>query len=71
MSDIDMHLLIERGMRGGIPYIAKRHSKASNKHMKCYEQYKENKYITYFGANNLYGWVMSQYLPYGGFNWLN
>ena len=32
ISDIDMHLFIEKGMRGGISYIAKRHSKANNKY---------------------------------------
>ena len=30
ISDIDMHLFTEKGMRGGISYIAKRHSKANN-----------------------------------------
>ena len=62
-SDIDIHLIIEKGMRGGISYIAKKHSKANNKYMKCYEQYKESKSIMYLDANNLYGWAMSQYLP--------
>ena len=70
ISDIDMHLFIEKGMRGGISYIAKRHSKANNKYMKCYDSSKENIYITYHDANNLYCWVMSQYL-YSGFKWLN
>ena len=32
---------------------------------------KERKYITYLDANNLYGWTVSQYLPYSGFKWLN
>ena len=32
---------------------------------------KESKYITYLDINNLYGWEMSQYLPYSGFKWLN
>ena len=27
ISDIDMHFFIEKGIRGGISYIAKRHSK--------------------------------------------
>ena len=71
ISDIDMHLFIEKGMRRGISYIAKRHSKANNKYMKCYDSSKESKYITYLDANNLYGWAMSQYLPYSEFKWLN
>ena len=54
ISDINMHLLIEKGMRGGISYIAKRHSKANNKYMECYDSSGENKYITYLDANNLY-----------------
>ena len=69
ISDIDMHLFIEKGMRGGISYIAKRHSKAANKNMECYESSKKSKYIIYLDANNLYGWAMSQYLPYTGFKW--
>ena len=60
---------MEKGMRGGISYGAKRHSKANNKYMKCYDSSKESKYITYLDANNLYGWAMIQYLPYGGFGW--
>ena len=71
ISDIDMHLFIEKGMRGGISYIAKRHSKANNKYMECYDSSKESKYITYLDANNLYGLTMYQYLPYSGFKWLN
>ena len=71
ISDTDMHLFIEKGMRGGISYIAKRHSKANNKYMECYDSDKESKYITYLNANNLYSWEMSQYLPYNGFKWLN
>ena len=67
-----MHLFIEKGgMRGGISYIGKRHSKANNKYMKCYDDKKPSKYIMYLDANNLYGWTMSQYLPYGRFKWLN
>ena len=64
ISDIYMHLFIEKGMGGGISYIAKRHSKTNNKYMECYDSSKESKYITYLDENNLYGWAMSQYLPY-------
>ena len=59
ISHIDMHLFIEKGMRGGISYIAKRHSKASNKYMNDYDNNKENVHITYPDASNLYGWSMS------------
>ena len=71
ISDTDMHLVIEKGLRSVISYIAKRQSKANNKYMECYESSKESKYITYLDVNNLYGWAMSQYLPYSGFKWLN
>ena len=54
-------------MRGGIPSIAKSYRKANNKYMKCYDSSKESIYITYLDTNNLYGWTMSQYLPYGRF----
>ena len=71
ISDIDMHLFVEKGTRGGISYISKRFSKANNKYMKCYDISKEGKFIMYLHENNSYGWAMSQYLPYGGFIWLN
>ena len=65
-----MYLLIEKGLRGGISYIAKRYAKANNKYMKDYDPKKLSKFITYLDMNNLYGWAMSEYLPYGGFKWL-
>ena len=71
ISDIDMYLFIEEGMRGGISYITRRFIKASNKYMKCYDSSKESKFIVYLDANNLYRWAMSQYLPHSGFKWLS
>ena len=63
ISDIDMHLFIEKRMRGGISNIAKRCSKASNKYMQSYDVNVPSKFITYLDANNLCDWEMSQYLP--------
>ena len=68
--DIDIYLFIEKGLRGGISYIAKRYSKANNKYMKDYDPTKPSKNISYLDLNNLYGWTMSGYLPYGRFKWL-
>ena len=38
--------------------------------MKDYDPTKPPKHISYLDMNNLYGWAMSSYLPYGGFMWL-
>ena len=70
MTDVDMFQFIEKGLRGGISYIANRYGKANNKYMTDYDKNKPSKYIMYLDANNLYGWAMSQYLPTGGFKWL-
>ena len=70
IADIGMYLFIEKGLEGGISYIAKRYAKANNKCMKNYDHKKPSKYALYPDMNNLYGWTMSGYLPYGGFRWL-
>ena len=70
ISDIDKYLFIEKGLRGGISYIAKRYSKANNKYTKHYDLSKPSAFITYLDINNLYGWAMSGYLPYGRFTCL-
>ena len=68
--DIDMYLFIEKSLRGGISYTAKRYAKANNKYVKIYNSKKPSKFITYLDMNNLCGWAMSGYLPYGRFKWL-
>ena len=45
ISDADMHLFIEKGMRDGFSYISKRSSKTDE----------ENKFVMYWDANNFYG----------------
>ena len=70
INDIDIYLFIEKGMRGGISYIAKSHSKANNKYAKNYDSTKKDIFIMYFDVNNLYGWAMTQYLLCGNFKWM-
>ena len=70
MADIDIIQFIEKGMRDGVSYIANRYGNANNKYMKEYNEKAPSKYTMYLDANNLYGWVMSQYLPTGNFKWM-
>ena len=70
ISDINKYLFIEKGTRGGVSYIAKRYAKANNKYMNDYDFEKPSTFITYLDKNNLYGGTMSEYLPYGEFEWL-
>ena len=65
-----MFQFIEKGMHGGVSYIANRYGKANNKYMKEYDEKAPSQYIMYLDANNLYGWAMSQYLPTGNFKWM-
>ena len=70
ISDIDKYLFIENYLKGGISYVVKRYAKANNKYMNDYNSKKPSKFLTYFDMNNLYGWGLSEYLPYGRFKWL-
>ena len=70
VSDIDKYLFTEKGLRGGISYIAKRYAKVNNKYMNDYDPKKQSTFISYLDMNNLYGWAMSEYLSYEGFKWL-
>ena len=70
ISNMHMYLFNEKGLKGGISYIAKRYSEANNKYMKNYNPTKPLQYIEYHDKNNLYNSAMSGYLPYGEFKWL-
>ena len=70
ISDNDKYLFIEKGTRGGVSYIAKRYAKANNKYMNDYDPEKSSTFITYLDKNSLYGWRMSEYLPYEKSEWL-
>ena len=71
LTDYDMLLMVEEGIRGGICHSIHRYARANNKYMKNYDKNKESSYIQYLDANNLYGWAMSQKLPVNSFKWVN
>ena len=70
LTDYDMLLMVEEGIRGGICHAIHRHAKANNKYTKNYDKNKGSSYIQYLDANNLYAWAMSQKLPVNGFKWV-
>ena len=71
LTDYDMLLMVEEGIRGGICHSIQRYAKANNKYMKNYNNNEESSYIQYLDTNNLYGWAMSKKLQVNGFRWLD
>ena len=55
--DIDMLLMIEKGIRAGICHARRRHDKANKKYMKNCDKSVESSYLMYLDPN---GWAMSQ-----------
>ena len=71
LSDVNMLLMFEKGIRGGISIISNRYGEANNKYMgQGFNKNKPSKYLMYLDANNLYGCAMSEKLPTHGFKWL-
>ena len=72
LSDPDMLLMIERGIRGGFATISHRHAKANKEYMGTeFDSAEETKFISYLDANNLYGWAKSKQLQTSGFTWMS
>ena len=69
LTDIDMLLMVEKGIRGGICQTIYQHAKAINKYMKNCNKNKESSYFKYWDVNNLYGWAMSEKPPADIFEW--
>ena len=59
MNNIDVHLFLKKGMRGGVSYISNERSM------------KDNNTVMHWDANNLYGWAMIQDLAYCEFKFLS
>ena len=55
LTDNDMLLMLEEGIRGEMCHATYRYAKVSNKYMKNYDRNKESSYLQYLDANNLDG----------------
>ena len=72
LTDPDMLLMFEKGIRGGVSMISNRHGQANNKYMeKKFDPTQPSKFVAYLDANNLYGWAMMKPLPVGDFKWVS
>ena len=71
ITEANMYLFIEKGLRGGISMVSHRHAQANHQYMENYNNEEPTSFIQYLDANNLYGWAMSQPMPVGGFEWVN
>ena len=69
ITDPDICIFSEKGMRGGVFYISNRYSKANNKYLKSSDPKQDLKHIIYLDSNNLCGYVMPKFLPTTGLKW--
>ena len=70
LTHIDMLLMAEKGIRGGIFHSIYNCAKANNRYMKYYAKNKESSYLQYCDANSLYGWAFAKDLPENNFEWI-
>ena len=72
LTDPDMLLMSEHGIRGRITQVVHRYAKANNEYMgEKFNSSEKSSYLQYLDTNNLYGWAMSQLLPTSGFRWVD
>ena len=71
LTDEDMFLTYENGIRTGMCQVTFNYAETNNKFMKNYDKNKESSFVMYVDANNLYGWAMSKKFPEDSFKWID
>lgn len=71
LTDVDMLLFFERGVRGGLSQVGYRYAEANNKFMNNYDPGKPDVYLMLLDFVNLYGYAMTQNLPEKDFRWMS
>ena len=72
LTDPDMLLMFEQGIRGGITQAVHKYASANNIYMgDKFNPNEDTTYLQYLDMNNLYCRAMSQPLPTGGFKWVD
>ena len=69
-SYIDLLLMAEKGIRGGICHAIHQYAEANNKYTKDCDKNKQSSFLKYLNVNNLYGWKMSHKFPVSDFKWV-
>ena len=70
ITDPTMFLMVEKGIRGGLSVVSHKYAKANNEFLPDYNPEEALSHCVYLDANNLYGWAMSQKMPYQNLQWL-
>ena len=71
ITDPNLFLMIENGIRGGLSVVVHKYAKANNEYLADYNPDNNTSHCVYLDANNLYGWAMSQMMPFRGMRWLS
>ncbi|GFX34091.1 uncharacterized protein TNCV_1698391 [Trichonephila clavipes] len=71
-GNINDYIWLESQVRRGICLVSKRYARANNPYLSSiYDPSNPHSYILALDIVNLYGYAMSQFLPYGDFYWLS
>ena len=70
MTDMNMILMIEKGILGGISCCSNRYARANNRQVGNFDDTKPETYISFADSNNLYGYVQAGNLPIGEYSWM-